>query len=176
MTCTFCGGRGWVRADLPVNDPKFGTAIPCTCKRIDQGDIRLPRLQKFSNLGVLGTVDFDDVSRTGPSEIAESQARYLAAYDAALEFCNNPLTTMVFVGGNGTGKTYLAAAVANSLINKGHPVFFSFVPDLLDQLRGSFTSDADFNYDEMFEQVVALKKNAMKKMATKKDEETKEDK
>ena len=153
VTCTFCGGRGWVRADLPVNDPKFGTAIPCTCKRIDQGDIRLPRLQKFSNLGVLGTVDFDDVSRTGPSEIAESQARYLAAYDAALEFCNNPLTTMVFVGGNGTGKTYLAAAVANSLINNGHPVFFSFVPDLLDQLRGSFTSDADFNYDEMFEQV-----------------------
>ena len=39
------------------------------------------------------------------------------------------------------------------MINNGHPVFFSFVPDLLDQLRGSFTSDADFNYDEMFEQV-----------------------
>ena len=111
VTCTFCGGRGWVRADLPVNDPKFGTAIPCTCKRIDQGDIRLPRLQKFSNLGVLGTVDFDDVSRTGPSEIAESQARYLAAYDAALEFCNNPLTTLVFVGGNGTGKTYLLSLI-----------------------------------------------------------------
>lgn len=152
-TCVYCGGRGWVRADVPVSDSRFGSAIACSCKRIDQGDFRLPRLQKFSNLGVLGTVDFDEISKMGPTDIVESQARYQAAYAAAWDFCNKPVTTMVLLGGNGTGKTYLAAATANNLIKNGYPVFFSFVPDLLDQLRGSYTSDTDFNYDEMFEQV-----------------------
>ena len=151
--CPYCGGRGWVRADVPVSDPRFGSAIPCSCKKIDQEGYRLLRLQRFSNLGVLSSVNLNEVSKLGPTEVAESQARYQAAYQAAVEFCRNPMTMMVLIGGNGTGKTYLAAAAANDLSHQGYPVFFAFVPDLLDQLRGSYTSDSGINYDEIFDLV-----------------------
>ena len=57
------------------------------------------------------------------------------------------------MGGYGTGKTHLAAAIANHRSNVGENVMFITVPDLLDYLRTAFDPKADMTFDKLFNQV-----------------------
>ncbi len=75
------------------------------------------------------------------------------AYRAALNFARNPDGWLVLMGVNGCGKTHLAAAIANCLRQKGKPVLFIMVPDLLDHLRSTFSPDSRISYDEVFEKI-----------------------
>jgi DNA replication protein DnaC len=56
-------------------------------------------------------------------------------------------------GGYGCGKTHLAAAIANRCVERGQPVLFITVPDLLDHLRAAFAPASPAEYDARFEQV-----------------------
>ncbi|NLZ96331.1 MAG: ATP-binding protein [Bacteroidales bacterium] len=48
---------------------------------------------------------------------------------------------LYFVGGNGVGKTHLAAAIALELINMGTPVIFKTAIELLEEIKKTFDSD-----------------------------------
>ena len=151
--CPTCGGQGWVRRDVPVGHPDFGRAFPCLCQVQRSETNRLARLQRYSNLGVLHAVTFETLAPSGPGVGPEAHARYDAALRAALGFAAQPAGSLLLTGGHGTGKTCLAAAAANRLMAQAHPVLFTFVPDLLDQLRGGYADDAALSHDELFEQV-----------------------
>ena len=151
--CPTCGGQGWVRRDVPVGHPDFGRAFPCLCQMQRSETNRLARLQRYSNLGVLHAVTFETLAPSGPGVGPEANARYDAALRAAQAFAGQPVGSLLLTGGHGTGKTCLAAAAANRLMSQGHPVLFTFVPDLLDQLRGGYADDAALSHDELFEQV-----------------------
>ena len=69
------------------------------------------------------------------------------------DFAEAPEGWLVILGPHGSGKTILAAAAANRCIDRGHVVFFSHVPDLLDHLRATFSPTSDIAYSELFEQV-----------------------
>jgi DNA replication protein DnaC len=75
------------------------------------------------------------------------------AYQTCLDYAGAPLGWLVLSGPSGTGKTHLAAAIANRQIELGHEVFFAVVPDLLDHLRATFGPGSDVTYDELFEAV-----------------------
>ncbi len=77
------------------------------------------------------------------------------AYHAALEFAKEPKGWLVIYGINGNGKTHLAAAITNSLLEKGKVVLFLNVPELLDYLRDAFNPKRDrdesaMSYEERF--------------------------
>jgi len=59
----------------------------------------------------------------------------------------------VLKGGFGCGKTHLAAAIANDCVERGQPVLFITVPDLLDHLRAAFAPSSTGGYDTRFEEV-----------------------
>ena len=59
----------------------------------------------------------------------------------------------MLTGPSASGKTHLAAAIANSVLESGRPVFFVFVPDLLDHLRSAFAPTSEISFDQLFEQV-----------------------
>lgn len=64
----------------------------------------------------------------------------------------NPETSLFITGGAGTGKTFLAAIVAQELTKAGKSVLFVDTPNLLDNLRKTFnqkSSDGDATLDEM---------------------------
>ena len=147
---------GWVRRDVSVNHPDFGRAFPCLCQMERNETDRLARLQRHSNLGVLRDVTFARLAPTGPGTGPEAHARYDAALRAAQSFAGEPAGSLLFTGGHGTGKTCLAAAAANHLMEQGSPVLFAFVPDLLDQLRGGYADDAALSHDELFDQVKSV--------------------
>jgi DNA replication protein DnaC len=74
-----------------------------------------------------------------------------AAFDQALAFAQEPDGWLAVFGTYGTGKTHLAAAIANYQDSNGQPVRFVVVPDLLDHLRATFNPDAGTSYDRLFE-------------------------
>ncbi|MGB1286868.1 MAG: ATP-binding protein [Aggregatilineales bacterium] len=69
------------------------------------------------------------------------------------DFAENPAGWLLLVGGYGTGKTHLAAAIANHTETMGKSVMFITAPDLLDYLRTTFDPSAKVSFDALFNQV-----------------------
>lgn len=120
--------------------------MPCVCKVTEHWESVQRDLREFSNMDVVGTWTFEnfDSSVRGTS----------VAYETALQFAQNPNGWLVLVGPYGSGKTHLAAAVANHALRTQHmrPIF-AVVPDLLDYLRATFAPDSDSSYDKRFHAV-----------------------
>ncbi len=75
------------------------------------------------------------------------------AFEVAFAFAEAPKGWPVLAGAHGSGKTHLAAAIANMCIEGGRPVFFVGVSDLLDHLRASYAPTSDIGYSDLFQQV-----------------------
>ena len=151
--CPLCKGRGWVGRRVPVGHPEFGEVFPCRCQQADGEKNRKSALREYSNLGALARISFEETAPTGVLTDPESQRRFTKALARAEDYAENPEGWLALTGPSGCGKTHLAAAVANSLIDRGQTVLFVFVPDLLDHLRGAYSPDSPISYDDLFQQV-----------------------
>jgi DNA replication protein DnaC len=143
--CPRCGGAGYVRLDVPVGDPTFGQAVPCTCKERQKEERRRSDLRRLSSLDPFVDKTFETFDQAVPG-VRE-------AFEVAQRFAEDPQGWLMLSGSYGAGKTHLAAAIANARLAAGSPVFFSIVPDLLDHLRAAFAPTSDITYDEMFDKV-----------------------
>jgi len=152
-SCPVCKGAGFVRRDVPVGHPDFGRLIPCVCRRTAQLKLRQQKLLRLSNLGPLARMTFDTFQPDGIGLRDERRRSLQLAFETAQQFAEDPEGWLVMVGGYGCGKTHLAAAIANRCLERGEPVLFIVVPDLLDYLRGAFAPDSTIGYDQRFEQV-----------------------
>jgi DNA replication protein DnaC len=149
--CPICKGAGFVRRSLPVDHPRFGKAEPCECVLNEDDHVRRTRLERMSNLGALTRFTFENMVPTGRND---DTGWFERAYDAARDYAANPAGWLVFTGTSGSGKTHLAAAIANQRINAGEPALFMVVPDLLDHLRASYEPDEDdMGFEQLFDQV-----------------------
>ncbi len=139
VTCTLCQDRGIIlEGDM---------ARPCQC--MQQKAMR----NKFKHAGISAEMlqqTFDNFRFDYYSPLLADQARnrsYLEhaqrALQAAREFVNEYAAQgqapgLMFMGSVGSGKTFLACAVANALTEQDKQVLFLVVPDLLDELRATF--------------------------------------
>jgi DNA replication protein DnaC len=95
--------------------------------------------------------NFDLRERELPRGQAENLKR---AWETAREYAQDPADWLVLQSaGYGNGKTHLAAAIANDVVNRGEQVLFIVVPDLLDHLRASFNPASGARYDKRFDEV-----------------------
>ena len=151
--CELCGGHGWISPNVPVGHADFGTIAPCQCQESRLEDEQRDRLLTYSNLGHLTRFRFDNLEPEGLSDSEISKSQFRKAYDVARVYANDPRGWLIFTGPNGTGKTHLAAAIANHCVDSSRIVFFSHAPDLLDHLRSSFGPASETSYSDLFEQV-----------------------
>ncbi len=136
-----------------MGHPDFGKAVPCRCAQEEFERALQSRLQRYSNLGSLTRFTFASLLPQGRNAEPQNQQRFSLALEAARAFATEPKGWLVLTGPGGSGKTHLAAAIANERINNGYPAFFQSVPDLLDHLRAAFSPDSEIPYDELFERV-----------------------
>jgi DNA replication protein DnaC len=94
---------------------------------------------------------FED--RTGEGLQADESKSLQKAIKAAHAFAEKPRGWIVFMGGYGSGKTHLAAAIANYRAGLGDPPLFVMVPDLLDHLRATFSPGSTVAFDRRFDEV-----------------------
>jgi DNA replication protein DnaC len=137
-SCPICNGLGYVRADVPVSHPDFGKLVPCACRLEKLAEKRASTLRTLSELELLERMTFETFAPEGHGLPPDKRKNLRWAYDEARAFARNPEGWLVLKGGYGCGKTHLAAAIANVCVERGQPVLFITVPDLLDHLRATF--------------------------------------
>jgi len=114
---------------------------------------KLAVLEQLSNLGTLTRMTFDTLSPQGRRGDAASQKRFAAALETARAYAASPEGWLVILGPAGSGKTHLAAAIANDRIRQGQPAFYVTAADLLDHLRQASLHGADMPQADIFDQV-----------------------
>lgn len=158
--CERCKDTGWLLLVQSDNDP--GRLVPCACRQDQIEQRRVARLRRTSHIEHLGNMTFDRFLVTPYSlidmESRQREAMELAlkrAFSATRQFAVDPRGWLILSGGCGTGKTHLAAAIANERISNGLPALFISVPDLFDYLRGGFAAgvDADDAYQQRMEEI-----------------------
>jgi len=151
--CEICSGVGYFHIELPVGHPEFGQLQVCPCRQGDLTQQAHQRLFAMSNLEELQHLTFDNFKSRGRTGSKPIEAQSLeAAYESSQQFARSLDGWLVLQGGFGCGKTHLAAAIANSVVDFGIPTLFITVPDLLDFLRFSY-DDPESTFEERFEEI-----------------------
>ncbi len=151
--CPKCHGAGFLRRDLPLDDPEFGKAVPCDCTQRESEETRVERLQRYSSLGPLTRLTFANLIEHGRSTNPRDRELFRSLVRDARGFAEEPEGWLLIHGSSGAGKTHVAAAIANRCIERGQPALFVVVPDLLDHLRAAYKPDSELAYDVLLEQV-----------------------
>lgn len=120
---------------IPVVDTSYGRFChalrPCKHERNRREKLRIARL--FSSARIPRAYEgdtFADYTVTDGNRKAVESARWVLDGGSGV----------FLYGVRGTGKTKLAAIIANERARAGHPVLFASVPDLMADIRASFAS------------------------------------
>jgi len=151
--CPVCKGAGFIHPALHSGKADFSRVVPCRCSKGELRKKKTEYLEKYSNLGSLSQLTFDNLSPKGKAAGTVSEERFAQVYQGVKAFADSPKGWLVLLGPSGSGKTHLACAVANHRLKLGEPVFYITAADLLDHLRSTFSPTSDTTYDELFEQV-----------------------
>ncbi len=144
-------------ADINVLDPRIRSRL------LDEGVIRRVRISApdyrtpvqsqesdVSDLSLYRDMTFETFDIfTGVSP--EERTNLERAASVAWEFAQQPQDWLLIMGNYGSGKTHLAAAIANTVQQRGNSVIFVTVADLLDGLRQTFSAGATISYDQRFQ-------------------------
>jgi DNA replication protein DnaC len=138
--CPLCQDRGiLLEGDV---------AFPCSCMNLKKLDnqFRSARISRELKKCRFENFKFDYYrSSIGDQMYYESAMKALRASQSFVEeYRRNPHELgIMFSGPVGSGKTFLAAAIANELMEAQKQVLFLVVPDLLDELRATYKSDVN---------------------------------
>lgn len=128
--------------DVRINAPDYRRPLD---------DTGHPELSSLAMMGTKTFGSFEDRMHEGlPVEASKSLQK---ALKAAHTFSEKPKGWLVLMGGFGSGKTHLAAAIANYRAGSGDPPLFVMVPDLLDHLRATFSPNSIVAFDRRFDEI-----------------------
>jgi DNA replication protein DnaC len=129
---TDCPGQDCPGVYRLADQPASNQLVPCICALKRQCD----RLHRDLPIEVQRR-RFETFTVTAQNKRALSYAR---------RFADDPwnwgATFLTFIGPNRTGKTHLAAAMVNALLDRGEPILLEKVPRVLDDLRRGYSDDS----------------------------------
>jgi DNA replication protein DnaC len=137
------------RLRMRLTDPELARVyhVEPSAPAVDLGALDaldLPRVREMT---------FDNFD-TRPAHVTQEQRHSVEdAWRSAMTYAENPENWLVIEGAHGSGKTHLAAAIANYRLARGDRPLFLVVPDLLDYLRYAMERDSRTSFFEVFERV-----------------------
>jgi len=136
-----------------LRDPDIVTRVTITAPdfRNPTGDMGY---QDISAMDVSHHLNFSNFSLRETEKIPKSDLQSLKkAFEGSVAFSEKPVGWIVILGDHATGKTHLAAAIANAQIDNDYPPIFITAIDLLDHLRATFNPNSTITLDRQFEKV-----------------------
>lgn len=125
---------------VSIHAPDYRNAQPNTADQL------LSRLRMYGHM-TFDTFDIED------NVTVEEHQRLTQAARHAYEYAQKPTNWLLFAGKYGSGKTHLAAAIANQRRNQGDEVVLLTAPDLLDYLRTTFAPDSTVSLDKLLDRL-----------------------
>lgn len=136
-----------------VTDPQLVSIVRTNAPdyRHPMDDTGHPELSSLDLMASKTFGSFEDRTSEGlPPDETKSLQKVLKA---AHNYAEKPRGWLVLMGGYGSGKTHLAAAIANYRAGLGDPPLFIMVPDLLDHLRATFSPNSNTTFDRRFDEI-----------------------
>ena len=129
--------------------------------RIDAPDFRNPAgdmgFHELSSLQQKHKLTFENFSNRRSENLpADDTAALERTLKASREFAREPRGWLVILGGFASGKTHLAASIANFLKDRGESELFVSVPEFLDHLRATFNPNSQVTFDQRFDEVKTI--------------------
>ena len=154
--CKRCGGIGWVKYDVPINDSRFGKLFPCSCMKGELARRRQDKLREITNLtgSELSGMTFDKFDpnkcvapfqENREKRIEETRivrAQMVEVKRLCVEYAENPKGWLILQGNVGSGKTMLACAIANEQWKNNRSAHYETAPDILSMLREGYKTDS----------------------------------
>lgn len=140
--CPRCGGSGFA-----VDED--GVARPCDC-----GVAEARALERRRREAALPPRFADKTLAGFKTPSAEYRNILTTAKAYAEGFGPETRDGMILRGGTGSGKTHLAVAILNRVLERGHTGVFCNFPELLQRLRDSFDGDGALTQGELLEPVL----------------------
>ncbi len=106
----------------------------------------------ISNLHLYHRMRFETFLTNRP--IPEEARNLQGALELARSWAAKPAQWLCFIGDFGSGKTHLAAAIANDLHDRKQEVIFTTIPELLDYLRLTFNPKSHVRFDKRFHEIM----------------------
>lgn len=142
--CQYCSGNRWVRQDVLPGHAEFGKLRRCSdC--IQEG-----QAERVASLAQAASLSPFERSKTFKTFTQVPGA--MGALNAAQQWGWSPDGWLVIFGEHGVGKTHLALAVVNALLEREKPVAYYYVPDLLRQAK---VAVGEGDLDELHEKLLA---------------------
>jgi DNA replication protein DnaC len=122
VTCVVCHDARWLRLPLDLGHPQFGQVVECPhCKHL----ILAERRQELAIRAGLSPWQ-----RTKTFETFRTSRESMAAYNAAIRWSGSPDGWLAIRGMQGSGKTHLALAVCNRLLERVQPCRYYYAADI----------------------------------------------
>ena len=119
------------------------TSFPSYRATVDpQVETLILNSRSIRNWDILERMTFDALVPEGRRGRAD-ETLFRAATEAAQRFAENPEGWLVFDGSAGSGKTHLAAAIVNAIIERGSPAKYLSALDLPDLIRDERFDDSE---------------------------------
>ncbi len=152
--CLICDDMGYLTRDVPVDHPDFGKSFPCQCQ-VDKLRVQREKTARaLSALETFATKTFETFETTRPGLSADQQSALVRAYQLSGSFANAPSGWLLLTGSYGSGKTHLAAAIANYRVSYfNEQAMMITAPDLLDHLRSTYGPTSEIAYDALFDRI-----------------------
>jgi len=153
INCPHCNGRGIIVIDA-------ASAVPCRCMTSRKAQLKFKNARMSREMLKYSFKSFESSyysknirdSVNGKTYYEIAAATLAAAKKFVRNVENNPnCDGIVLSGPVGSGKTFLACAIANKLLDSGKEVLFVVVPDLLDQIRAAYDSSNDYSEQDLMD-------------------------
>ncbi|MBN1890437.1 MAG: ATP-binding protein [Thermoflexales bacterium] len=132
----------YLPANLPPGHPCYDRLVPCACTLSRQAKLLKAELPARYHAMTFETFRVEEGNRQ--------------ALELATRFARDPWGNgwywLVLIGANGRGKTHLAAAIVNAVLDRGELAYFESVPALLDYLRAGYGSQNE-GFDRRLDRV-----------------------
>lgn len=145
--------------DLEMLDPRIRSRIldntlirRVTIQAPDYRTPARPQVDQISDLHLYSAMRFETFDVETGLEPRERD-NLTRALRLTMEYAQNPVGWLVLLGAFGSGKTHLAASIANVQQERGQDVLFVTVPDLFDYLRTAFKPELNTSFDRRFQLV-----------------------